>query len=124
MDYENASDFEINKAVAELQPYTTIVGEGKYPSISEDAVHVEQRAFKYGNINEFGVDYCKNPSDAWQIIVDNNISLCLHSDDKKEWFAFNGFFSVNDMAYSYEHKSENPLRAACIVYLMMHESVL
>lgn len=117
MDYENMSDFEINKRVAEI----------KYPEAedipTQDEAWVDndtecQVIIEVGR-HGFKFDQCNNPSDAWKIIVENKISLCLHSDDKKEWFAFNGFFSLNDMAYSYEHKSENPLRAAMIVYLMM-----
>ena len=102
MDYSKLSDFEINKRVGFMS--------GRIRKGKTDK-HYEKIC----------PDYCNNPSNAWPIIVDNNISLCLHSDDKKERFAFNGFFSVNDMAYSCEHKSENPLRAAMIVYLMMQE---
>ena len=105
MDYESMSDFEINKAVAELQPFTNVVGDGAYPSISESAVHVEQRTFKYGNINELGVDYCNNPSDAWPIIVENRIVV------DPSGHAWSSEFSICS--------DKNPLRAACIVYLIL-----
>lgn len=114
MNYENMSDFEINKAVAELQPYTMVIGEGKYPSISEDAVYVEKKAFKYDNVTELGVDYCSNPADAWPIIFDNNL-----------WFqpdmVDDGFWHVCDDEQDFHARHSNPLRAAMIVYLMMQE---
>ena len=58
MNYETASDDEINKAVQHLK-------QGKqlwYPLI----------------------DYCNNPSDAWPIIVENRISINNYEEDHWE----------------------------------------
>lgn len=122
MNYENMSDFEINKAVAELQPYTMVIGEGKYPSISEDAVYVEKKAFKYDNVTELGADYCNNPADAWPIIVENKIDIRYEGAFRHDWEVMHckhlDEYDV-DIVGPVNHK--NPLRAAMIVYLMMQE---
>lgn len=55
-------------------------------------------------------DYCNNPSDAWPIIFEHEISLVVVEDGV--WVA--RFGSVFD-------ESSNPLRSAMIVYLMMKD---
>lgn len=117
MNYENMSDFEINKAVAELQPYTTVIGDGKYPSISEDAVHVEQRTFKYGNINELGVDYCNNPSDAWPIV--EQVWEKLMSVTNYDYGVGVGESKTTIWNARMHMYGDGNLRAAMIIYLMM-----
>ena len=60
-------------------------------------------------------DYCNNPSDAWPIILENKISVVNYCGAKNDWYAVNHDFSIESMT------TENPLRAAMIVYLMMEE---
>ena len=71
---------------------------------------------------------CKNPADAWPIIVGNKISIV--SLDKK-WLAapvdtvidgITGDSEVCFYASSDAVFDANPLRAAMIVFLMMQES--
>lgn len=119
MNYSDYSDFEINKRVAELQPYTTVIGEGEYPSASEDAVHVEQRAFKHGNINELGVDYCNNPSDAWPIV--EQIWSKLMSVTSYDYGVGVGESKTTIWDARMHMYGDSKLRSACIVYLMMQE---
>lgn len=69
------SDFEVNKALAKILPYTQVIGNGKYPSQSDDAVHVERRKTKYGNIDETGVDYCNNPNDIMPLAFELGVKL-------------------------------------------------
>ena len=111
------SDFEINKAVAtawldcdydfddeaetvDLVGYATYLG----------AYGVgDERLEKYG---EF--DPCNNPSDAWPIIIKNEISIVFMPDEWECHALIN-----NDEAFNTTNK--NPLRATMIVFLMMSE---
>lgn len=124
-DYSAMSDFEINGFVAAS---TQKIGD-----------HTQARGLtfihEYGEASgEFGsislcigwkeFDPCNNPTDAWPIIVENNISL--HAPRFNEgWMAeFTGSDEdVNDgfdVDY-FEYHNANPLRAAMIVYLQIME---
>lgn len=95
-DYSAMSDFEINKAVA------NIVFSGEIPRMQEDSL-------------EFGIlNYCKNPEQAWPIIAENRINIEWHEwkDDTFKPHAL----SNETMISRYD---DNPLRAAMIVFLMM-----
>ncbi|ENG6256975.1 DUF2591 family protein [Yersinia enterocolitica] len=97
-DYSAMSDFEINKAVA------NIIFGGEIRPMQEESL-------------EFGIlNYCQNPEQAWPVIMDNKISIrniyqaCNCHDG---WMA--NFLHVSS-------KIENsPLRAAMIVFLMMKD---
>ena len=66
-------------------------------------------------------DYCNNPSDAWTIIFVNDIMLNPNCVDAL-WKAEQGFREKPSGFYSAATAySNNPLRAAMIVYLMMKE---
>ena len=88
-NWQNKSDFEINKAVH--------IVEGMY---SEDINGTYMPSF----------DYCNNPSDSWPIIQRNNIAT-QPRPSSEEWFAFS--ICENE----FEVIDKNPLRAAMIVYL-------
>ena len=96
MNYNELTDFEINKLVA-----------FKIKSIKKGRT---DRYYK-----DFCPDYCNNPSDAWPIILENKISVVNYCGAKNDWYAVNHDFSIESMT------TENPLRAAMIVYLMMEE---
>lgn len=93
-DYSKLSDFEINSLVsAHLW--------GSVCAVDGIVLHNE----KDGEFNP-----CKNPSDAWPIIVDKRITL---DADVDIWFARDDTFV---------HTDKNPLRAAMIVFLMMQDA--
>jgi hypothetical protein len=63
-------------------------------------------------------DYCNNPSDMMPLVFENKIDLvsCV-SNGTEEWQAIK-FYITWKAAINIFHK--NPLRAAAIVYLLMH----
>ena len=106
MNYEEMSDFEINKQVA--------INRGGYQG------HVEhmQHGVKESDRASHGLlfterDYCNNPSDAWPIILVNRINIyASEGPDFMPWMAGCGGMMVSN---------KNPLRAAMVVFLMMQE---
>ena len=113
MHYEQMSDFEINKAVAEVLGF-------KIVSRSKEAVVVKTGDHELGICTDRR-DYCNNPDDAWPVIVENDIMLNPNCADSL-WKAEQGFrvhpIGFYDVATCY---SKNPLRAAMIVFLMMKD---
>ena len=123
MNYEEMSDFEINRAVAcrldgndldiFCRPMFSI---DCYFSIP-DSSSVNWHRIGYESFNP-----CNNPSDAWPIIFSSRIMLNPYCADEL-WKAevpcgFDGLFKEYATCY---HR--NPLRAAMIVFLMMQERV-
>lgn len=110
-DYSKKSDFDVTCMVAKfIHPDAELldVNRGK----KESSI-----TLKFGPHGYVGFDPCNNPSDAWPIIVENNIAIvpCRHAIPQA-WptkFGIASKFLVED---------RNPLRAAMIVYLMMKES--
>ena len=108
MNYEEMSDLQINLLVAS--------------AIGVDAA--ENSGVVFGAVKHEGdnvvsvmgvVDYCNNPSDAWQIITANRVNVyASEGPDFMPWMAGCGGFMVSN---------KNPLRAAMIVFLMMQERV-
>ena len=100
-DYSKLSDDEINSRVAETLPI-------RFTYYSDYIWNTE---------DECRFDPCNNPSDAWPIIVENNIAIVPYRHTiPQAWptkFGIASKFLVED---------KNPLRAAMIVYLMMKES--
>ena len=109
MNYNELTDFEINKLVAVKQGLNLTEGQYYAPTIG----FLE----KGKGFNR--VDYCNNPSDAWPIILENRIRISPNPTTEI-WTAENdiilGSFENGGLNFV-EHK--NPLRAAMIVYLMM-----
>ncbi|QYA57357.1 hypothetical protein MIFENG_14 [Hafnia phage vB_HpaM_Meifeng] len=100
-DYSKLSDDEINSRVAETLPI-------RFTYYADYIWNAEE---------ECRFAPCNNPSDAWPIIVDNNIAIVPYRHTLPQaWptkFGIASKFLVED---------KNPLRAAMIVYLMMKES--
>jgi len=124
---DGMSDFEINKVLASLQPYTNIIGTGEYPSQSESAVHVEQRKFKYGNIEEFGIDYCNNCSDIMPLAFEHGISI-IQSEVNKEmgnWCACHEVVQLHgEFECGLSFCTSNPQRAiACCLIMVLEAKV-
>jgi len=109
-DWQDKSDFEINKSVALAQDEDGDVEkitqrESMVKSISSIALI----KFKgYASLEKFNP--CNNPSDAWPIILENDIII----EPRK---------SNTSLAYikgDAPNEDKNPLRAAMIVYLEMN----
>ena len=116
-DYSKMSDFEIDGYVSMHEH-----GFSWIEFDDEMSSHV-----KCGNEGSPGFaivevkDYCNNPSDAWTIIFVNDIMLNPNCVDAL-WKAEQGFREKPSGFYSAATAySNNPLRAAMIVYLMMKE---
>lgn len=114
MNFSELSDFEINKAVAELHLNATKTFKGN--ELDESVTVLGEKV--YSNFNP-----CNNPSHAWPIILQHGI--CITSPTKggknfvwsASWNEGGGRWSSGDIKYA----DKNPLRAAMIVYLMMQE---
>lgn len=110
MDYESMSDFEINKAVAECRG--GFGGSTNNEYAPDEVICYDDKPFYTER------DFCNKPSDAWSIIAENKIDIELpHEEVNQIGFASNHFEGVVHEIMP----NDNPLRAACIVYLMMQE---
>lgn len=104
MNYEEMSDLQINLLVAN--------------AIGVDAA--ENSGVVFGKVKHEGenvvsvvgvVDYCNNPSDAWPIILASKIGIHWNV---YLWRAVSNDGKLNSI-------SNNPLRAAMNLFLMMQE---
>ena len=114
-NYEEMSDFEINKAVA------LIVG----VTFNEDGApvrFVECDTGAYADFNEIEFDPCNNPEDAEPIIIENRIGT-IPAPDNGLWKAAHRKIGNDDTPYHFT-QDKNPLRAAMIVFLKMNEDKL
>ncbi|HCM63745.1 MAG TPA: hypothetical protein DIT05_14565 [Morganella sp. (in: Bacteria)] len=101
--YSDKSNFEINKAVAGILKLNTITCDRTKIVLFDDA-----QATPF--------DPCSNPSDAWPIILKNEISINFRGPVDSGAVA--GEFGWTE-AYAI-HK--NPLRAAMEVFLMINST--
>lgn len=115
-NYEEMSDFEINKAVA------LIVG-ATFNDDGEPVRFVECDTGAYADFNEIEFYPCNNPDDAWPIIVNNEIDV-IQNNGQDCPLATNSAVMMfrGDDVFICQH--ENPLRAAMIVFLKMNEDKL
>ena len=114
-NYEDMSDFDINKAVA------LIVG----VTFNDDGApvrFVECDIGSYADFNEIEFDPCNNPSDAEPIIIENRIGT-IPAPDNGLWKAAHRKVGSDDTPYHFT-QDKNPLRAAMIVFLKMNEDKL
>lgn len=114
-NYEEMSDFEINKAVALIAGVT----------FNDDGVpvrFVECDAGSYADFNEIEFDPCNNPEDAEPIIIENRIGT-IPAPDNGLWKAAHRKVGSDDTPYHFT-QDKNPLRAAMIVFLKMNEDKL
>ncbi|HCR0925035.1 TPA: DUF2591 family protein [Klebsiella aerogenes] len=73
---------------------------------------------------EFHRNYCRNPADAWPIIIGNGISLYHDNGNwqaEMTYYAPVGAFGTDETCSKFVD-DKNPLRAAMIVFLMMQEA--
>ncbi|WP_075272427.1 phage protein NinX family protein [Yersinia pseudotuberculosis] len=113
-DYSAMSDFEINKAVADIAMNGTWHLEPSHPNNTTGG-------WLYGSngIQTYPMpDYCNNPADAWPIIFRERITLTPKVMGY-EWDAISPVILNDDIEHL--HTDKNPIRAVMIVFLMMKE---
>ena len=107
--YEEQTDFEISKRVAELH--------GDYAILSDDneTLVISKNPFDY---TPCPFNPCNSWADIGPIIFEHKIELLYYEDDLiKGWwarYAFNGPFDSDVM--------DNPCRSAAITFIKMRES--
>ena len=105
MNYEELSDFDINKLVAKnLGLVSPSVPDGK-----KSVIWVHNGNPMRGDKD---VDYCNVPNDSWPIIMENKISISFR-DDKLQPTAKQYQTPENTVT------GANPLRACMIVFLKL-----
>lgn len=117
-DYSKMSDLEINSTVEKSIGGEIIFDEYGVPYRLEEC---SMSAYSGRDFDEVEFDPCNNPADAWPIITENNISLIF--DNPSSVMATSncvGWYS--DEEPPIHSSSNNPLRAAMIVFLMMKET--
>lgn len=106
MDYDNATDFEINKAVVETLGFCLI---SNNQAGSSSVVRYKTGS---GTMTKYlAVDYCNSWADIGPIIEDHKIDL-MHLPKCKKWVA-DSFCSV------FSYMDPNPRRTAAVVFLKM-----
>lgn len=109
MNYEQMSDFEINKAVAE-----DLEHDWSHVDFAPDSDDPRICINKYDSFSKEHTgtvtDYCNNPADAWPVIAENTINID---------FQYGSWPTAECDEYIFT--DVNPLRAAMIVFLMMRE---
>lgn len=109
-EWQDKSDFEINKLVAKKLGYRVVDGfqwEKDQCWVKVDKEKQHSKIF----------DYCGDANDAWPIILENGICTnAMAGGDFTLWYAHDKYHTNVDSAVY----DENPLRAAMIVYLEMN----
>lgn len=120
MDYGKLSDFEINKAVAEI----AISGDWFLEPTDESPSWFFNLGVESKNTVKLP-DYCNRPDDAWPIISANRISVEYDSEDQcdvpAEWVTAYGIDGLKVHVVAHQ-PCDKALRSAMIVFLMMQES--
>ncbi|EMQ2080995.1 phage protein NinX family protein [Yersinia enterocolitica] len=110
-DYSAMSDFESNKAVADIVMNGTWHLEPSHPNNTTGG-------WLYGSngIQTYSMpDYCNNPADAWPIMFEHGIGIDY---DGISWTASDWRENKHS---DWRNHPERPLRLAMIVFLMMAE---
>lgn len=130
MDYSKLSDFEIDKAVADALGIDYDIAIMFVSPIDKiNGNHVEEYVRKKVTSNEKHwkrFSPTRIPNDAWNIILDNKISLNW-AEIEKMWCAHVGGVMTDgcwcwDFDPEHHQDNANPLRAAMIIFLMMQDS--
>lgn len=114
MNYENMTAHEINQAVT-----CEVFGCHDW-CVNKDGSFYHCGILGDAYIHQEVVDYCNNPSDAWPIIVENDITLFSPDYNKgdNDWRA--EIYDSDEGIFDFT--CVNPLRAAMIVFLMVQEA--
>lgn len=102
--WDDWSDFDINLAVAKVLGFVVSKeshGHSDVEARGDDGYHAW-----------FTIDYCNNWADMGPIIDEKRINLNAYDAPEQGWTA------TSDTSFFVD--SDNPLRAAAIVYLMMN----
>ena len=105
-DYNEMSDFEINKLVAGKLGADAKIEDGR---LFTSKNHAGENAI---SVTTF-TDYCNNPADMWPLIVENNIWIQPDMVGDGYWHSHCEDFWAKD---------KNPLRSAAIIYLMIKDA--
>lgn len=105
MNYDELSDFQINKAVAEALGRKTWYEEKRHGYYRKDHPHAVWAGLADGGGHYMPFDYCNKPGDSWPIILENRITIL---PDGSEWAATDHCIWKSGV---------NPLRCAMIVFL-------
>jgi len=111
MEYNELSDFEINKAVAEALGLDVLAP--MHHNADVVSFRSGQASPRSGRNIIDCADYCNNPSDAWPIIAENKIDF--------EWLGASVEASDITGKHCNEDLNNNALRACMIVYLKLKE---
>ena len=104
MNYAEISDLQVNIAVASKLGVNAKVEDG---SLFTSKVHDGENVISVTTVT----DHCKNPSDAWPIILENKIGITF----------VNGEWRASSVAAGYhEFSNINALRAVCCCFLLMN----
>lgn len=120
MDYSKLSDFEINKAVAEI----AISGDWFLEPTDESPSWFFNLGVEGKNTVKLP-NYCNNPDDAWPIVSANRISIEYDAETQcdvpAEWVTAYGIVGLKVHIVAHQ-PCDKALRSAMIVFLMMQES--
>ncbi len=110
MNYEDMSDFEINKLVAgkifDKSEWVCVSSWSDGDFVAKLVNHTQERFAP-----------CNNPSDAWPIIIDNKIGVVHNWNKEGFWTAIAPMSGV-----SCDCNGRNPLLAAMICFLKMKDA--
>jgi len=124
MNYDKASNLDINKAVAVALGFELVPEQDGYQTFgdfSEDSIRVwHEGEVEYDDGEKavvrmaVGRDYCDKAYDAWPIILENKISI-----------TWTGSYWVSAAPLSHSlstcETNDKPLRAAMVVFLKMQK---
>lgn len=111
-DYSEISDFELNVQVAESEGINWYCPASCSPTGGWEYCGIGKLMLKD---DKQLPDYCNNPSDAWQIIIENSITFNYDTAQVHVGSYFSDTAKVSE-------NRKNALRAAMIVYLMMKDA--
>lgn len=118
MNYQEMSDLEINKLVALKVGGFSFNDEG-LPVVN--VIDNSPGSYSGGEYEEYEFDPCNSWSDAGPIIQGNGIGL-VFEESTSLWKAGDFYPDITSAEwghYKFNFYDKNPLRAICIVFLMM-----
>ncbi|AUR95156.1 NinX [Vibrio phage 1.201.B._10N.286.55.F1] len=116
MNCEDMSDFEINKRALHFAIASGLI------AYWDRTFYEYEKVFYHVGLEVKEFDPCNNPSNAWPIMMDNNIFIAPTRDDFE--FKYMTKCLINGSAglawtSRFTSYSDNPLRAAMICFLKM-----
>lgn len=113
MNYEEMSDFELNKAVSDIVDFGEMIVKANQ---SEGTVYLCEKDGLFSEIPIGYFDPCNNPTQSWSLMVENKISLITFDD---EWEAHH----LNDYGFESNNIVQAKAgRAVSICFLKMKDA--